>query len=192
LVDEYRLHESFFGVSDYIFRYIEINKLDPILYHYGPKERKKIEDMRRNFEFEFPSGLNSITLPRGDNIKVKEYINGEDLPFTYYIDIGNANKLHDSGFKVYLKKKEYILNPRKYYNYRFETCYYEIPGSPFGNVSNAQGFCIEIEDDIDFWFKDCPSSITASGSSSLEARSQLTDKLIQHNIKRITPIGKTK
>ncbi|MBT5858883.1 MAG: hypothetical protein HOH88_03350, partial [Flavobacteriales bacterium] len=67
--------------------------------------------------------------------------------------------------KYYIKieeDSEYILNPRKYYKYRFERAVYSTQVFNFdlgGYVNRERGFIIKIEDDIDYWFEDLPSSI---------------------------------
>jgi len=133
--------------NSYIFRYFEINKLDTITY----TTAESIRMIEAN-------SLSVISLPKSDNIKVIEDING--IERTYYINIQN---------------KEYILNPKKYYKYRFETAKYGSLAFSFGaeDVSYGKGFCVEIEDDIDFWFKDFPSQITVTESTKYGISSSL-------------------
>jgi curved DNA-binding protein CbpA len=126
------ISDKFESNSEYSFRKIIINKIDLIRY-----KTSRLDD----------NNLSSIDLPINKRILVKEDIIGYETK-KYYIKIEEDS--------------EYILNPRKYYKYRFERAVYSTQVFNFdlgGYVNRERGFIIKIEDDIDYWFEDLPSSI---------------------------------
>jgi len=126
------ISDEFESNSEYSFRKIIINKIDLIRY-----KTSRLDD----------NNLTSIDLPINKRILVKEDIIGYETK-KYYIKIEEDS--------------EYILNPRKYYKYKFERAVYSTQVFSFdlgGYVNRERGFIIKIEDDIDYWFEDFPSSI---------------------------------
>ena len=102
-------------------------------------------------------------LPQGNRIQVIEYLS-DARNNTYYIDI---------------LKGEYLLNPLSYYKYKFEKAQYGSLAFGFGNSPTYKnGFLIELEHNIDFWFEEFPMSITVSENE------YSLDLYYRHNIMR--------
>lgn len=85
----------------------------------------------------------------GDDVKVIEKL-PKRKSRKYTVDI------HQNG--------KTLINPSSFYRYKTETAVYERFPSLFGGPPNAikkyNGFCINIEGRIDYWFEEHPSSIT--------------------------------
>tara|TARA_B110000027_G_scaffold102115_1_gene108025 strand:+ start:266 stop:1024 length:759 start_codon:yes stop_codon:yes gene_type:complete len=84
-------------------------------------------------------------IPPAKNIKVIEYIEGYE-PKIYFIDINNNSSLK-------------IINPRSYFRYKTNSIPYEtILRGGFTDsdtkVQTYEGFFVNINDRIDYWFKD--------------------------------------
>ena len=98
------------------------------------------------------------------NIKVIEYIEGYE-PSTYFIDINNDLDLK-------------FINPRSNFKYQTKSIAYG-GGISFvddAKIRNYEGFLINIEDRIDFWFKDHPYQIIVD--------KRIKDKVYRRNIVR--------
>ena len=72
-------------------------------------------------------------------------------------------KLRKYTVEIY-ERGETLINPSSFYRYKTETAVYEkfpsLYGSPTNAIKKYNGFCINIEDKIDYWFEEHPSSIT--------------------------------
>jgi len=84
-----------------------------------------------------------------DNVKVIEEINGLKSK-EYFIDI--------------LDEGSNLINPASYFKYKTETAQYGGPewAAPSQNIKYYKGFYINTNDEIDFWFKKLPSSVSVT------------------------------
>lgn len=94
------------------------------------------------------SSMNRIVY-EGSDVKVIENL-PMSKPRKYIVD------LHEKGTT--------LINPRAFYRYKTETAVYEKFPSLFGGPANVtqkyNGFCINMEEKIHYWFEDHPSEIT--------------------------------
>ena len=134
--------------NDYTYRNIIINKIDTISY-----TPYNVDE----------NHLSSKSFPQGNRIKVIEYLSGKRKK-THYINISEG---------------EYLLNPLSYYKYKFEEAQYGSLALGFGSGPNyRKGFLVLLEDKINYWFEDFPSTIT------VQQYEYSLDLYYRYNIKR--------